>query len=226
VDEVFTIGMNRALDLIAAKATRGGRVAAAPLRELGEHPSGGKIAVMAGRYGPYVKWEKVNATLPKGMEPEDVTLEQALELIAAKAGTKGRKKAAPRAKTAAKAKSPGKPRLPPRPPQGPKRRRRPRPGARPRAEAALPPAPRSGLKIRLIFRRQRSDFNSLTSLLKLSSPALPVAPALAPPRTNSPGFLDFAASPRQNGVGNLRGSACKRSTARQPRPWTGFSSTE
>jgi DNA topoisomerase I len=55
-----------------------------------------------------VKWEKVNATLPKGMEPEDVTLEQALELVAAKAGTKGRKKAAPRAKTAAKAKSPGK----------------------------------------------------------------------------------------------------------------------
>ncbi len=105
VEEVFTVGMNRALDLIAAKATRGGRVAAAPLRELGEHPDGGKIAVMAGRYGPYVKWEKVNATLPKDVEPEDVTLDQALELIAAKAGSKGKKKAASRPKTGAKAKT-------------------------------------------------------------------------------------------------------------------------
>jgi DNA topoisomerase I len=107
VEEVFTIGMNRALDLLAAKASRGGRTAAAPLRELGEHPDGGKIAVMAGRYGPYVKWEKVNATLPKGTEPEEITFEQALELIAAKAGAKGKKKPAARAKagtkTAAKA---------------------------------------------------------------------------------------------------------------------------
>ena len=94
VDEVFTIGMNRAVELIAAKASRGaGRGStAAPLRELGEHPSGGRIAVMAGRYGPYVKWEKVNATLPKDIEPEGVTLEQALELIAAKAGKGGKAK--------------------------------------------------------------------------------------------------------------------------------------
>jgi DNA topoisomerase I len=106
VEDVFTIGMNRALDLIAAKSTRGGRgAAAAPLRELGEHPEGGAVAVMSGRYGPYVKWEKVNATLPKEVEPETVTLEQALELIAAKAGAKGKKKAASRAKTGAKAKA-------------------------------------------------------------------------------------------------------------------------
>lgn len=58
---------------------------------------------MAGRYGPYVKWEKVNATLPKDLAPEAVTLDQALELIAAKAGktggrrTAGAKKAAPKA---------------------------------------------------------------------------------------------------------------------------------
>ncbi len=109
VEDVFTVGMNRALDLIAAKASRGGRGStAAPLRELGEHPEGGKVAVMAGRYGPYVKWEKVNATLSKGMEPETVTLEQALELIAAKGGAKGKKKAAARGKTAAKPKSAGK----------------------------------------------------------------------------------------------------------------------
>ncbi|MFN3954434.1 MAG: type I DNA topoisomerase [Pararhodobacter sp.] len=110
VDEVFTIGMNRAVEVIAAKASRGGRGGtAAPLRELGEHPDGGKIAVMAGRYGPYVKWEKVNATLPKGVEPEAITVEQALELIAAKAGkgAKG-KKAAPKKAAAKTAKAPTK----------------------------------------------------------------------------------------------------------------------
>ncbi|MCX7646064.1 MAG: type I DNA topoisomerase [Rhodobacteraceae bacterium] len=94
VDEVFTIGMNRAVEVLAQKQARGGRAggggAPAPLRELGEHPDGGRVQVMAGRYGPYVKWEKVNATLPKGTDPEAVTLEQALELIAAKsAGTGG-----------------------------------------------------------------------------------------------------------------------------------------
>jgi len=96
-DEVFTIGMNRAVEVLAQKAARGpGRTAAAPLRELGEHPDGGPIAVMAGRYGPYVKWSKVNATLPKGVEPEAISLEQALELIAAKAGS-GKKPAARKA---------------------------------------------------------------------------------------------------------------------------------
>ena len=95
VDEVFTIGMNRAVEVLAQKAQRGGRASApAALRELGEHPDGGKIEVMSGRYGPYVKWEKVNATLPKEVESETVTLEQALELIAAKAAKKGGRKTA------------------------------------------------------------------------------------------------------------------------------------
>jgi DNA topoisomerase-1 len=57
---------------------------------------------MPGRYGPYVKWGKINATLPKELEPEAVTLEEALPLLAAKASKGGRKKAAPR-KAAAKA---------------------------------------------------------------------------------------------------------------------------
>ncbi|WP_127902042.1 type I DNA topoisomerase [Solirhodobacter olei] len=115
VEEVFTIGMNRAVEVLAQKKTRGGRpAAAAPLRELGAHPDGGPVQVMAGRYGPYVKWEKINATLPKGTEPETVTLEEALALIAAKAskGGKGTKKAAarkpaakPKAKAAAKPKA-------------------------------------------------------------------------------------------------------------------------
>jgi DNA topoisomerase-1 len=89
VDEVFTVGMNRAVELIAAKAAgRAGRgAAAAPLKELGEHPGeGGPVNVMSGRYGPYVKWGKVNATLPKDLDPQDVTLERAVELIAEKAG--------------------------------------------------------------------------------------------------------------------------------------------
>ncbi|RZV48022.1 MAG: DNA topoisomerase I, partial [Sphingomonadaceae bacterium] len=106
VDEVFSIGMNRAVELLAQKASRGGRGAAAkPLHELGEHPEhGGPVNVMDGRYGPYVKWEKVNATLPKGTEPADVTMGMAVELIAAKASQKGgkRKKAAPKKKVAAK----------------------------------------------------------------------------------------------------------------------------
>ncbi len=118
VDEVFTIGMNRAVEVLAEKASRGrGRTAAAaPLKELGEHPElGGPVNVMDGRYGPYVKWDKVNATLPKGTEPGDVTMEAAVALIAEKAAKKGGRKtggtkagakkapgAKPKAKTAAK----------------------------------------------------------------------------------------------------------------------------
>lgn len=99
-EEVFTIGMNRAVELIAQKALRGGRGAAVkPLRELGEHPDGGAVAVYEGRYGPYVKWAKVNATLPKDVAPEAVTLDEALLLLAAKKPA-GKKRAA--AKPAAK----------------------------------------------------------------------------------------------------------------------------
>jgi DNA topoisomerase-1 len=105
-EDVLTIGMNRAVELLAQKTSRGGgRAAVKPLRELGDHPDGGGVAVYSGKYGPYVKWEKVNATLPKEIAPEDVTLEQALELIAAKkpAGKKrpaAKKKAAPKKKPA------------------------------------------------------------------------------------------------------------------------------
>jgi DNA topoisomerase-1 len=90
-DEVFTIGMNRAVEVLAAKQTRGRAAAAAPLKELGDHPDGGAIQVMNGRYGPYVKWEKVNATLPRDVTPDDITVEQALELIAAKAAKSPKK---------------------------------------------------------------------------------------------------------------------------------------
>ncbi|WP_172296476.1 type I DNA topoisomerase [Pseudoruegeria sp. HB172150] len=112
VDEVFTIGMNRAVEVLAQKASRGrgARTPAKPLKELGEHPeSGGAVNVMDGRYGPYVKWEKVNATLPKGTEPADVTMELAVQLIAERAAKKGggrktaAKKATPKKAAAKKA---------------------------------------------------------------------------------------------------------------------------
>ncbi|MBC56134.1 MAG: DNA topoisomerase I [Confluentimicrobium sp.] len=95
VEEVFTVGMNRAVEVLAQKAakTGRGRAAAKPLKELGEHPEkGGAVNVMEGRYGPYVKWEKVNATLPKDVEPADVTMEMAVGLIAEKAAKKGGRK--------------------------------------------------------------------------------------------------------------------------------------
>ncbi len=102
-DEVFSVGINRAVTLLAEKRAKGGGrgAAAKPLKELGAHPDGGAINVYSGRYGPYVKWEKINATLPKDVAPEAVTLEQATELVNAKAATKGKKKA-PAKKAAAK----------------------------------------------------------------------------------------------------------------------------
>jgi DNA topoisomerase-1 len=106
VEDVFEVGLNRAVDLIAEKRAnprgRGG-AAAKPLKELGKHPEDGEaINVMSGRYGPYVKHGKTNATLPKGMEPEEVTLEKAVELIAERAAKSGGKKKAPAKKPAAK----------------------------------------------------------------------------------------------------------------------------
>lgn len=106
-DEVFSVGINRAVDALAQKrAKRGGRATAAPLKELGEHPDGGPITVQDGRYGPYVKWAKVNATLPKGTDPQAVEMDQALALIAAKLEKSGKGKTAAKKpaekKTAAK----------------------------------------------------------------------------------------------------------------------------
>jgi DNA topoisomerase I len=100
-DDVFTVGLDRGLELLAQKQRKN-----EPLRVLGEHPETKQpIEVYAGRYGPYVKHQKTNATIPKDVEPEDVTLQQALELLAAKPAKKGaRKKAAPKKKTATTAK--------------------------------------------------------------------------------------------------------------------------
>ena len=97
-DDVFNIGMNRAVEELAKKATAGsGRgTASKAIKELGEHPEGGgPVNVMDGRYGPYVKYAKINATIPKGKDPEEITLEEAINLInekSAKGKKRGKKK--------------------------------------------------------------------------------------------------------------------------------------
>jgi DNA topoisomerase-1 len=94
--------------LAAKRANPGGRgrAAAKALRDLGEHPeNGGPIQILEGRYGPYIKWDKVNATLPKGTEPDDVTMDMAVEAIAAKATKPGKARKAAAKKPAAKAKA-------------------------------------------------------------------------------------------------------------------------
>jgi DNA topoisomerase I len=113
-DEVFDIGLNRAVTLIAekvAKGPSGRRFGADPGKPLGEHPSLGGVAVKNGRYGAYVTAGGVNATIPSDKTPETITLAEAIALIderAAKGGGKpkrGAKKAAPKkaAKTTDKA---------------------------------------------------------------------------------------------------------------------------
>ncbi len=110
-DDVYTIGLNRAVVLLAEKRARGPSNRSRPgaLRDLGAHPDGGKVEVMGGRYGAYVKHGKTNATIPKEIKPEEITLEQALGLIAERGGktaAKPAKKAAKKAAAPAARKSP------------------------------------------------------------------------------------------------------------------------
>jgi DNA topoisomerase-1 len=110
-DDVLSIGMNRAVELLSQESKgRGGRQAA-PGKEIGKHPETGEaVTLHDGKYGPYVKMGAINATLPKAIEPADVTLTDALSLIAARAEMagndkgKGKKKAAPKAAKKAVAK--------------------------------------------------------------------------------------------------------------------------
>ena len=91
-DEVFEVGLNRAVAALAEKRSgegRGGRggEAATPTKELGLHPVSGKpVRVLSGRYGPYVKHETVNANVPKGADPATLTLAEAVLLLAAREG--------------------------------------------------------------------------------------------------------------------------------------------
>jgi DNA topoisomerase-1 len=107
VEDVFEIQMNRAVALIDEKKAGGGkgrfqRGAPAPLKELGESPVTGQIIkVLNGRYGPYITDGAVNATLPKDQKPEEVTIDIALPLLAARAAA-GPSKKRPVKKAAAK----------------------------------------------------------------------------------------------------------------------------
>lgn len=90
-DDVLTVDFERALELLATE--KGKRGKAAVLREIGKHPVDGEpIAAYTGRYGPYIKHGKLNASLPKGASVDDLTLEQAVELLAQKAAQKSRKR--------------------------------------------------------------------------------------------------------------------------------------
>jgi DNA topoisomerase-1 len=112
VEEVFSVGINRAVVLLAEKKAGGGkgrfqRAAPTVLKELGEHPSeGGKVQVLSGRYGPYVKHGDVNATLPRGKEPAALTMDEAVLLIAERAAKGPSKGKARRGKAAKAAKTP------------------------------------------------------------------------------------------------------------------------
>jgi DNA topoisomerase-1 len=90
-DDVLEIGGNRAIDLIVAKESGAGgsRFGAGAGRELGEHPEGGKVSVKSGRFGSYVNHGKINATIAKGTDPASLTLEDAIELLKAKAAGGG-----------------------------------------------------------------------------------------------------------------------------------------
>ncbi|MFM8746079.1 MAG: type I DNA topoisomerase [Aestuariivirga sp.] len=110
-EDVFTIGINRAVDVLAQKKLRGfQRPKANALKDLGAHPDGGgAVQVMSGRYGPYVKFGKVNATLPRDKDPQTLTMEEALALIAARQDKGPAKKKAPARKAARSTASPQKP---------------------------------------------------------------------------------------------------------------------
>lgn len=106
VEDVFEIQMNRAVAVIDEKKAGGGkgrfgRAAPTALKELGESPVTGKhVRVLSGRYGPYINDGETNANVPKDKKPEDVTLDEALSLLAARAeaggGRKKGRKAAPK----------------------------------------------------------------------------------------------------------------------------------
>lgn len=104
-DDVLTIGLNRAVALIADKQSKGpgrGRAAVGG-RELGEHPTqGGVISVRPGRFGAYVNHGKINATLPKDVDPAAVTLDDAVKLIDAKAASSPTKASGRSARSSAK----------------------------------------------------------------------------------------------------------------------------
>jgi DNA topoisomerase-1 len=111
VDEVFEVGVNRAVALLAEKRAQraGARGEQAALKDLGAHPTDGQpVRVLAGRYGPYIKHGATNANVPRGTDPQAVTLEQAVALLAEREAKGGGKKKPARAAKASGKKTAGK----------------------------------------------------------------------------------------------------------------------
>ena len=80
VDEIFTIGLNRAITLIAE--AKPGRISSSLIKDLGEHPEDKKpVRIMKGQYGPYIKYKSLNATIPEEKDPLELTMDDALILI-------------------------------------------------------------------------------------------------------------------------------------------------
>jgi DNA topoisomerase-1 len=105
-EDVFEIGLNRAVTLLAEKKAKGpGRRGAQTLKDLGHAADGKPIKVLKGKFGPYVSDGETNATLPEGTEPDAVTMERALALIAERAAKGGKKKKPAKAAKAPKAKA-------------------------------------------------------------------------------------------------------------------------
>ena len=107
-DDVLSLGLNRAVTIIAEAPAQRGASKTAGIK-IGDHPDDGKpIELRDGRYGPYVKHGKINASLPSDMEPESLSLELAVELIAARAEKVGVKTKAKKAKAKSKTKTKAK----------------------------------------------------------------------------------------------------------------------
>jgi DNA topoisomerase-1 len=109
VDEVFEVGLNRAVAVLAEKRAGGGRrsrAEPAAIAELGPHPADGEpVRVLSGRYGPYIKHGAVNANVPRGADPAKVTLEEAVKVLAERAANGGGKRTGGRKAKAAPAKA-------------------------------------------------------------------------------------------------------------------------
>jgi DNA topoisomerase-1 len=143
-DDVFTIGLNHAVTLLAEKKANPKRRfgEAQALKELGEHPeSKAKVKVMNGRYGPYITDGETNANVPKGTDPQTVTMEQAVELLRARAeqgGGKKKKKKPAKAAKADKAKTNGEAKADAKPAKAAKAPKadKPKPAANPKKGSA------------------------------------------------------------------------------------------
>ncbi len=104
-EDVLSIGLNRAVAIIKEKPPKKTN---SPLRELGSHPADGKpVKIFKGRYGPYVKHGRINASIPKSEKEETITLEQAVELLAARAAKGKSPKGAKKKKATSKKKASG-----------------------------------------------------------------------------------------------------------------------